>query len=372
MKDPRQKRLAELLVNFSIRVKPGDKVLINNWNAEIPFMKEIVNAVYDAGGMPFVNLADRELERTLFMRANEEQLSLRAKHELEQMKDMDCYIGFTSNRNSSAWKDIPQDKMDLYWNILFQTVHTKQRVPHTRWTVLRYPSAAMAQQADMSEEIFEDWFYDVCTADYPAMSKAMDPLVSVMEKTDCVRIISRETDLSFSIKGLPAVKCDGHRNIPDGEVYTAPVKDSVNGTLSYNTPSVRDGFTFENVKLVFRDGRIIEAHSNDDSRINKILDTDEGARYIGEFALGVNPYILNPMKETLFDEKIAGSFHFTPGNSYPHCDNGNHSAVHWDMVQIQRPEWGGGEIWFDDVMVRKDGLFVLPELMGLNPENLKK
>ncbi len=372
MKDPRQKRLAELLVNFSTKVKSGDKVLISNWNAEVPFVKEIVNAVYAAGGLPFVNLFDRELERTLLLGATEEQMKLRAKHELEQMKDMDCYIGFTSLRNASAWKDVSQDKLDLYQKVLFHTVHSKQRVPHTRWVVLRYPSPAMAQAADKSEEAFEDWFYDVCTLDYPKMSRAMDPLVALMERTDRVRIVSPGTDLSFSIKGLPAIKCDGGRNIPDGEVYTAPVKDSVNGVLSYNTPSLRDGFTFEGVRLEFKDGKIVKATCNDDARINQILDTDSGARYIGEFAIGVNPYILDPMKETLFDEKIAGSFHFTPGNSYPYCDNGNHSAVHWDMVQIQRPEWGGGEIWFDDVLVRKDGLFVVEELLGLNPENLMK
>ncbi len=371
MKDPRHRRLAEILVNHSTRVKPGDKVLISNWNPEIPFVKEIVNAVYDAGGQPFVNLFDRDLERTILMRATEEQVRLRAKHELDQMRDMDCYIGFTSLRNGSAWKDLPQDKLDLYQRFLFGEVHTRQRVPHTRWVVLRYPSPAMAQAADMSEDAFEDWFYDVCTMDYPSMSKAMDPLAELMEKTDRVRIVAPETDLSFSIKGLPAVKCDGGRNIPDGEVYTAPVKDSVNGVLSYNTPSLRDGFTFENVKLTFKDGKIAEACANDADRINAILDTDPGARYVGEFALGVNPYILNPMKETLFDEKIAGSFHFTPGNAYTICDNGNRSSVHWDMVQIQRPEWGGGEIWFDDVLVRKDGLFVPEELAGLNPDRLK-
>ena len=159
-------------------------------------------------------------------------------------------------------------------------------------------------------------------------------------------------------------------NIPDGEVYTAPVKDSVNGVLTYNTPSIYQGFTFENVCLTFKDGKIVDAKANDTERINKVFDTDEGARYIGEFAIGVNPYITSPMKDILFDEKIMGSFHFTPGNSYDDAPNGNHSSIHWDLVCIQTPEYGGGEIYFDDVLIRKDGLFVVEDLKCLNPDQL--
>lgn len=371
MKDPRLAKLADILVNFSCKVKPGEKVLISNANPEPVFVQELVNAVYDAGGIPFVNLTSREIERAVLMRCTEEQMKLRAEHELAQMKDMDCYIGFSSLRNLSAHKDVPQDKIDLYNRTVFEKVHIRRRLTDTRWVVLRYPSAAMAQLADMSEEAFEDFYFDVCTMNYTAMSAAMDPLVELMEKTDRVRITAPGTDISFSIKGLPAIKCDGGRNIPDGEVYSAPVRDSVQGTIRYNTPSLHDGFVHEGVVLEFKDGRIIRAESNDTVRINQVLDTDDGARYIGEFALGVNPYILHPMKETLFDEKISGSLHVTPGNSYSLCDNGNHSAVHWDLVLIQRTEWGGGEIWFDDRLVRKDGLFVIPELEALNPDRLK-
>lgn len=372
MKDPRLTKLADILVNFSCKVKPGEKVLISNSNAESAFIREIVAAVYAAGGFPFVELTDREIERSILMNCTEEQMALRAKHDLARMKDMDCYIGFTSLRNQSAWKDIPEERLSIYNRIYYDAVHMKERVPNTRWVVLRYPSAAMAQLAEMSEAAFEDFFFDVCTMDYPAMSKAMDPLVDLMRRTDRVRIVSPGTDLSFSIKGLPPVKCDGGRNIPDGEVYTAPVRDSVNGVISYNTPSLHDGFTFEKIRFEFKNGKIVNATSNDHDRINAVLDTDEGARFVGEFALGVNPYITKAMKETLFDEKISGSFHFTPGNAYSTCDNGNHSAIHWDLVQIQTPEYGGGEIWFDGVLIRKDGLFVLRELEGLNPENLMR
>jgi len=203
------------------------------------------------------------------------------------------------------------------------------------------------------------------------MADAMTPLVELMNKTDKVRIVGPGTDLTFSIKGIPAIKCSGERNIPDGEVYTAPVKDSMNGIISYNTPSEEMGFTYENIVFEVKDGKIVKATSNNDKKINDLLDTDEGARYFGEFAIGVNPYVLHPMKDTLFDEKIAGSFHLTPGQSYEDAPNGNGSAVHWDLVMIQRPEYGGGEIYFDDVLIRKDGLFVLPELQCLNPDALK-
>ena len=203
------------------------------------------------------------------------------------------------------------------------------------------------------------------------MDRAMDPLKELMERTDKVHIVAPGTDLRFSIKDIPTVKCAGQMNIPDGEVYTAPVKNSVNGVLSYNTPTIYDGTTFENIRLEFKNGKIIKATGSDTEKLNHILDSDEGARYIGEFALGLNPFILKPMKDILFDEKIMGSFHFTPGNSYDEAPNGNSSQVHWDMVCIQTSECGGGEIWFDDTLIRKDGMFIPEELQPLNPENLK-
>jgi aminopeptidase len=371
MIDSRLEKLARILVNYSIKVKPGEKVLIQDNNVEAAFVRALVEAVHDAGGLPFVTLRDRTIDRALYRRATEEQVRLQARFERDRMKEMDCYIGYTSLRNASAWADMPGDRLDLYNRYIWKEVHIEERVPNTRWVVLRYPAPAFAQLASMSEEAFEDWYFDVCTLDYARMSKAMDPLVELMAKTDRVRLVAPGTDLSFSIKGLPPVKCDGSMNIPDGEVYTAPVRDSVEGVISYNTPSEHDGFCYEGIRFEFKGGRIVKASANDTERINRVLDIDEGARYVGEFALGVNPFITKPMKETLFDEKIAGSFHFTPGNSYDDCFNGNRSALHWDLVLIQTSEWGGGEIWFDGRLVRKDGRFVVPELEGLNPERLK-
>lgn len=370
MKDPRIQKLANTLVNYSIKAQKGEKVLIQCNNSEPEFINAIIKECYKVGAIPFVSLKDKTIERELLLGATEEQMRLRAEIELAEMKKMDCYIGFTSLNNLYALADVPQEKMELYKNLVVQPVTMDQRLNHTKWVVLRYPTPAMAQLAEMPEEQFEDFYFDVCTLDYNKMSNAMNPLVKLLEKTDKVRIVGPGTDVSFSIKGLPAIKCDGGRNIPDGEVYTAPVKNSVNGKITYNTPNLQDGFVFENVCFEFENGKIVKATANDTTRINKVLDADEGARYIGEFALGVNPYVLQPLKDSLFDEKIAGSIHFTPGNSYTSCDNGNHSSLHWDLVLIQRPEYGGGEIYFDDVLIRKDGIFVLPELDCLNPKNL--
>lgn len=288
-----------------------------------------------------------------------------------EMNRMDCYIGIRGGDNISELSDVPGDKMHLYETLYSAPVHSDIRVAKTKWVVLRYPNASMAQLSNMSQEAFEEYYFNVCNLDYSKMSKAMDSLVELMNRTDKVRLTAKGTDITFSIKNIPAIKCAGEMNIPDGEVYTAPVKDSVNGTICYNTPSVYQGFTYENVKLVFKDGRIEEAAANDTDRINQVFQTDQGARYVGEFAIGVNPYIINPMKDILFDEKIMGSIHFTPGCCYDDAPNGNKSSVHWDLVLIQTPEYGGGEIYFDDVLVRKDGKFVLPELECLNPENLK-
>jgi aminopeptidase len=371
MKDPRIETLARNLINYSVKLQPGEKILIENFGLQKELVTALVKEAYKAGGHPFVSLKNHEVDRALLMGATEEHFAKIAEYEANVMKDMDAYIGLRSGDNINELADVPSDKMKIFGQTVGQKVHREIRVPKTKWVVLRYPNASMAQLAKMSTEAFEDFYFDVCNLDYGKMNKAMDNLVELMNRTDKVRITGPGTDLTFSIKDIPAIKCAGEMNIPDGEVFTAPVKDSVNGTITYNTPSPYNGYTFENVQLKFENGKIVEATANDTERINKIFDTDEGARYVGEFAIGVNPYILHPMGDILFDEKIDGSFHFTPGQAYDEAYNGNNSNIHWDLVSIQRPEYGGGEIYFDDVLIRKDGRFVLPELECLNPENLK-
>lgn len=368
--DPRVKDLADLLTDYSCDVQPGDKVLIS-YEGECckPLVRTLIKNVYSRGGLPYTEIRDSQITREVLMGCTEEQIRFKDECDLNLMKGMQAYIAVRAGSNTSELADVPSDKLNLYSKLSRPTLD--YRVNETKWVVLRYPNNSMAQLANTSLENFEDFYFDVCTLDYEKMSRAMTPLVELMNRTDKVQIKGPGTDLTFSIKGIGAVKCDGLRNIPDGEVYTAPVRDSMNGVISYNTPSEEQGFTYENIVFTVKDGKIVDAKANDTERINQLLDVDEGARYFGEFAIGVNPYILHPMKDTLFDEKIAGSFHLTPGMCYEDAPNGNKSANHWDLVMIQRAEYGGGEIYFDDVLIRKDGIFTLPELQGLNPENLK-
>jgi len=370
MQDPRIKKLAKNLIDYSVALKPGEKIFIDVIGNPNPLANELIKYTYEKGCMPFLSLQNDKLLNTLLQNCTKEQLVLMAELDAKRISSVDAYIGLRCTENSNEMSSVPQDKMNLYTECYLRPVHFDLRVNHTRWCILKYPLPSMAQLASMSTEQFENFFFDVCNLDYSKMSRAMDNLVDLMNKTDKVRIIGPGTNLTFSIKGLPAIKCDGQFNIPDGEVYTAPVRNSVNGTISYNTPSNYYGTKFENISFEFKDGKIINAHANYTEKLNSVLDIDEGARYIGEFALGINPYIQSPMNDTLFDEKIKGSLHFTPGNSYTDCDNGNKSAVHWDLVLIQQPNYGGGEIWFDDVLIRKDGVFVLEYLKCLNPENL--
>lgn len=368
--DNRIEKLSRLLVEYSCSVKAGEKVLIEYEGAETKdLVKNIIDVIYEKGGIPFVNINDSEITRKILLNCTEEQIATMKSYKMKQMEAMDAYIGIRGGSNTCELSDVPSEKLSIYNKGLLDVLN--YRVDKTKWVILRYPNYSMSQMAGTSLEAFTDFYFDVCTLDYLKMSKAMDSLVDLMNKTDMVHIKGPGTDLSFSIKGIGAVKCDGKCNIPDGEVYTAPIIDSMNGYITYNTPSLEEGFTYENIRFEIKKGKIVKAEANDNDKINALLDTDKGARYFGEFAIGVNPYILTPMKDTLFDEKIAGSFHLTPGMCYEDAPNGNKSAIHWDLVCIQRKEYGGGEIYFDDVLIRKDGIFVLKELEGLNPENLK-
>lgn len=371
MKDPRIEEFARVLVNHSTKIKPGDKVLIEVFDIPTEVPLAIVNEVFAAGGIPILEIKSQRLQRTLYIQGGDDFFKLAAECELYRMKQMDCYIAVRGISNDKELIDVPGEQMSKYEKMWLKPVHFEERVPNTRWVVSRFPSPSYAQKAKMSYEAFEDYFFTVCTdVNWDNMSTAMDALKELMEKTDRVRIVSPDTDLKFSIKGLPAIKCAGQYNIPDGEVFSAPVRKSVNGTIHYNAQSSYRGFTFENIRLTFKDGKIVKATANDSERINGIFDTDEGARFVGEFAIGTHPLIDKPMDDILFDEKIGGSIHFTPGNAYGECDNGNKSSIHWDLVLIQNEEYGGGELYFDDVLIRKDGIYVVDELKGLNKENL--
>ena len=374
MKDKRNEVLARLLIEYSVRLKGGEILYLEIKGKEtLELAKQVIRIATEKGAVPFWYYNDESLLRQWIHSADDDQFKKQAELHLELMKRADAYIGLRGSDNPFDLADVDSKQMDKQKTLFYKPVHLEERVKRTKWVVLRYPNNAMAQLAETSQESFENFYYEVCCADYAKMSKAQDRLKALMETTDKVRLKAPGTDLTFSIKGIPCVKCDGTRNIPDGEVYTAPVRKSVNGTISYNTPSLYEGVVYNGISLTFDNGKIVKATADSNvEKLNKILDTDEGARYVGEFAIGVNPFILHPMKDTLFDEKIAGSFHFTPGQCYDEAPNGNQSAIHWDLVLIQRPDYGGGEIWFDDKLIRKDGVFTDPKLeKAFSAENLR-
>lgn len=371
MKDPRLQTLAKSLVAYSTNVQPGEHVLVRGHANARPLILEVIKAIQDAKAYPHFQLLDDEISRQILMQVNNEYYDVAAKWREQQFSDIQASISIYSEDNDSEMSDVPTENRMLAAKRLRPSSEILMK---RKWCLLNYPSYGLAQKAQMSYEKFFDYLIDVCTVDYSKMNAALKPLKDLMEKTDKVRIVAPNTDLSFSIKGINAVICAGNYNIPDGEIFTAPVKNSVNGTITYNTMSPYQGIVYNNVSLTFEHGKIVKCSADKDNEsLEKIFNTDEGARFVGEFAIGVNPMILHPMGDILFDEKIAGSLHFTPGQCYEgEADNGNKSAIHWDLVLIQRSEYGGGEIYFDDRLIRKDGIFVIPELLGLNPENLMK
>ena len=361
-------KLAAVLTGFSTKLQVGERVLIDAFDIPEAMVLALVRAARERGAIPFVNVQRARINRELVSHLDADQYETQASWELQRMQQMDAYIAIRGSDNIFEMSDVDPNKVSEAMRAMKAVLD--YRVNQTKWVILRWPTASMAQQALMSTENFEEFFFRVCTQDYSRMNDGMLALETLMAQTDRVELKGPNTNLKFSIKGIGAVACGGRHNIPDGEVFSCPVKDSVEGEITYNAPTIYQGVSFDNIHLKFEQGRIVHAESSNTQRLNEILNSDAGARYIGEFAIGFNPHILEPMRDILFDEKIAGSFHFTPGQAYEEADNGNRSQVHWDMVQIQRPEYGGGEIWFDGELIRKDGIFVKSELLQLNPDYL--
>jgi aminopeptidase len=370
MRDDRFDKLANILTSYSTQLKGNEKVLIETFDAPDEMTIALVRAARKCGAIPFVQIQRATVSRELAREAEDAQLNFQARHELARMKQMDAYIALRGSHNITELSDVPIDRMKLIARKMRPV--QDQRVQKTKWVVLRWPTPAMAQLASMSTESFEEFFFEVCSLDYRKLLPGMKALKRLMEKTDKVEIRGPGTELRFSIKNIPVVLCAGDRNIPDGEVFTAPVRESVEGFVTFNAPTIYQGTGFDNIRLEFENGKIVKATSNETKKLNQVLDSDAGARYIGEFSLGFNPHILHPIRDILFDEKIAGSFHFTPGQAYETADNGNRSQVHWDMVNIQRREYGGGEIYFDGKLIRKNGEFVVPAVRSLNRAQLLK
>jgi len=361
MRDPRTERLARILTGYSTAVQKGDVVLISALGLESLPLVTAVHAEAIKAGAAYVEveLDLPDLRRQFFDLAGGEQLTHFPAHRLDFMRKVDVYIGIGAPDNAMTLARADQKKVVEYQKLLHPIL--EERVKNTRWVVTRFPTYGAAQDARMSLAEYEDFFFAACNVDWDEESRKQVRLKELLDRTNEVRIFASDTDLKFSVAGMKAVKCDGRFNIPDGEVFTAPVRESVEGFITFNAPTLYSGREFSQVRLEFERGRIVRATSpRDEDVLNRILDTDEGARYIGEFAIGVNPQIQMPMRNILFDEKIFGSIHLTPDE----CDNGNRSAIHWDMVKLLS---GDGTIAFDGEPVQVDGRFVHPDLLPLNP-----
>ena len=360
------KKLSNTIVNYSLKIKENDRVLITSVTSKPKkLIESLIDDITKKGAIVFVEIKEPSVENKLLKNTNNKRINQIVLIENQKVENFDAFIQirYTTNEyeNSNVDSKIIKEKSNATKDIDFIRINKR------RWVLLNYPSDLDAYKAKKNTEEFEDFAFNAMNYDYINMKKDMEPLVKLMEKTDMVHIIGPNTDLTFSIKGMPIIPCCGECNIPDGEVYTAPIKDSVNGMIKFNTPSVYRDNVYNDIYLKFENGKIIDAKStNDSDKLNEIFDTDTGSRYIGEFSFGLNPLITDPMGDILFDEKIIGSIHLTPGQAYQDAYNGNDSTIHWDLVMIGTKKYGGSEIYFDDVLIRKDGIFVLPELKNLN------
>ncbi len=372
MRDSRMTDLATLLTTHSTALQAGEHVLIEAFEIPDAMVIALIEAARTCGAHPHVAIRSNRVLRSLVESGADAQFETMAASDLDRMQRMDAYIGLRGGSNINEMAGVDDERMQAWGRCYMNPVHMQERVNRTRWCVLRWPSSSMAQLAGSSTEAFEDFYFNVCTLDYAAMADAASALQARMARADRVHLVGPgDTDLSFSVKDIPAVACTGSHNIPDGEVFSAPVRDSVNGVIHFNTPTVYRGTTFRQVRLTFKDGRIVDHDAEVGAEhLAGIFDTDDGARHVGEFAIGFNPYVREPMMDILFDEKIAGSLHFTPGQAYEDADNGNRSDIHWDLVLIQRGDYGGGEIIFDDEVIRRDGEFIVDDLLALNADRL--
>lgn len=364
--DERLKNLARKIVNYSVQLKEKEKVLITySVFANTDLLECLIKEILLVKAIPYVVYSNPIIGSLLVQNTTDERIKLLKNLADQDVYNYDAFISIRYNYNDYESKNIASDIIAKIGKELEESHDI--RINKKKWVLLNYPSVLDSFKAKMTTPDYRDFAFEVMNVDYAEMSRKIAPLKKLMEKTDKVRLTGKNTDITFSIKGMPIISCTGEKNIPDGEIYTAPIKTSVNGVITYNTPSPYQGNVYQNVSLTFKDGQIIKASAdNDVEALNKIFDADEGSRYVGEFSLGLNPKILNPIGDILFDEKIIGSLHFTPGRAYKDSYNGNDSSIHWDMVLIQREEYGGGDIYFDDQLIRHNGIFVLDELQSLN------
>ncbi len=358
MVDPRVRKLAEILVDYSTKVKKGDRVLIDADVDAHPLILEVYKLCLQRGAYPRVKIRYPGLAYIFFKYASAEQVRYFPEVEYYEIKHTDVYIRIRAPRNLRELESVDPTKISERMKVLKPILDW--RVDKTRWVVVDYPTPALAQEAGMSMEEYEDFLFKACLIDWKELSKKLHKLKEILDKTDKVKIIGEDTELEFSIKGRVAIVADGEKNMPDGEVFTSVLEDSVNGYIYFDLPAVYLGRVVEGVRLEFKDGVVVKASARvNEELLKRILETDEGARRIGEFGIGLNYNITRPTKNILFDEKIGGTIHLALGRGYKETLSKNESAIHWDLIKDMRKK--GSRIYFDGKLVFEDGKWLILE-----------
>lgn len=353
MSDPRIEKQAEILVDYSIKVKKGENVaIIADFSAK-PLVLAIYKRLLQRGaGEVKINFSTSEFAETFFKYASKAQIEAFPKLTMAEVKKIDCYIAIHAPQNTRALTNVDATKVAKRASVVRPV--TKWRVEKTRWVITNFPTKALAQEADMSLSDYEDFMFSaINNVDWKKIYKEQQKLKKLVDKTDKVRIVGKNTDLTLSIKGRVGINAAGEFNMPDGEVFTSAIENGAEGHITYSYPALYMGREFTNVYLEFKKGKVIKAIADKGtSDLNKILDMDKGARFIGELGIGNNFMIKKFTKDILFDEKIGGSIHIALGKGYKETLSKNVSALHWDMIKDLKDE---GELWFDDKLVQKKG-----------------
>lgn len=368
MNDPRVNKLADLLTKYCVAVQPGDKVVIMGAAAVMPALTATYRAVLRAGGHPTVLWQDHELEEILLKEGSDEQLRRVDPVQLLVTETYDCRIFISGGSNTRALSNVPTGRQAIYRRAQSQLLDIRMRrsaAGEMRWVGSMFPTNAQAQEADMSLSEYEEFVYRACFLDQPdpvaawrAMSADQQRLVDWLQGKEQVRVQGPHADLTLSIAGRAFINSDGRRNMPSGEIFTGPVEESVNGWVQFTYPAIYQGQEVDGIELRFDAGKVVEATAKKGAAtLHSALDTDAGARFLGEFAIGTNDGIDRFTKSILFDEKIGGTFHLAVGAGYPETGSRNRSAIHWDMICDMRD---GGQIWVDDELFYDSGRFLLP------------
>ncbi len=354
--DIRWRRLGDLLVNYSTEVKPGEKVMIAMVEMEsYPLVHAVYDACIKAGAYPQVQFLSEELNRLLLKSGNEQQIEWVPEIEAYGMEWADVYFGLRGAHNPDVHWDIPAEKLSKFRRTMGKI--STMRWEKTRWCLVRVPNASLAQQAGVDEVTITDTFFNACLLDWPAISKKWRDWATALDEGRQIRVVGKDTDLSFSIEGRTWDVDDGRMNMPGGEIMTAPVVDTINGHIYFESPGILGGRLVHDIRLQWQKGKLVNATSSTNQDfLRAVINTDPGASLIGEFAIGTNPGLHYFCKDILLDEKINGTIHIALGRAYPRVGGTNVSAIHWDIVKDMRQE---GAIYMDDELIFEDGKMLL-------------